>query len=366
MGTTIAYFGGDTKQIVSELMEVHPTYLPSVPRVFEKVYTLAHGAIDAQPPEEREQTEAAIKLGLQVRELMARGEPIPEELRVPFEEADEKLFKNVRAIFGGQVRNATSGAAPIAREILEFFWACGVPVLEGYGMTETATAATISTIENHKFGTVGRPFTGVEVRIAEDGEILIKGPNIFQGYHSAEQAETAFGAVADGWLHTGDLGSLDEDGYLSITGRKKDIIITAGGKNLTPANIENDLKQCRWISQAVMHGDQRPYPVVLITLDEEEIGGYAREHSLPEDVAALCREPSVVEMIERGGRARQLPLRSGGAGQEVRHPRPRPLPGDGRADAHAEGQAQRDRREVRRSARLALYPLACVARTRQS
>jgi long-chain acyl-CoA synthetase len=297
MGTTIAYFGGDTKQIVSELMEVHPTYLPSVPRVFEKVYTLAHGAIDAQPPEERARTEAAIALGVKVRELMARGEPIPAELRVPFEEADEQLFKNVRAIFGGEVRNATSGAAPIAREILEFFWACGVPVLEGYGMTETATAATISTVENHKFGTVGRPLPGVEVRIAEDGEILIKGPNIFQGYHSAEKAETAFGAVADGWLHTGDLGSLDEDGYLSITGRKKDIIITAGGKNLTPANIENDLKQCRWISQAVMHGDQRPYPVVLITLDEEEMGGYARERSLPEDVATLCREPSVVEMI---------------------------------------------------------------------
>ncbi len=297
MGTTIAYFGGDTKQIVGELMEVHPTYLPSVPRVFEKVYTLAHGAIDAQPPEERAQTEAAIALGIKVRELMARGEPIPEELRVPFEEADEKLFKNVRAIFGGEVRNATSGAAPIAREILEFFWACGVPVLEGYGMTETATAATISTVENHRFGTVGRALPGVELKIAEDGEILIKGPNIFQGYHSAEKAETAFGAVADGWLHTGDLGSLDEDGYLSITGRKKDIIITAGGKNLTPANLENDLKQCRWISQAVMHGDQRPYPVVLITLDEEEMAGYAREHSLPEDIATLCREPSIEELI---------------------------------------------------------------------
>jgi long-chain acyl-CoA synthetase len=295
MGTTIAYFGGDTKQIVAELMEVQPTYLPSVPRVFEKVYTMAHGAIEAQPPEERERTQAAIELGLKVRELMARGEPVPEELRVPFEEADEKLFKNVRAIFGGRVRNATSGAAPIAREILEFFWACGVPVLEGYGMTETATAATISTIENHRFGTVGRPFNGVQVRIADDGEILIKGPNIFQGYH--HHGEASFGTVTDGWMHTGDLGSLDADGYLSITGRKKDIIITAGGKNLTPANLENDLKQCRWISQAVMHGDQRPFPVVLITLDEEEMAGYAREHSLPEDIASLCREPSVVEMI---------------------------------------------------------------------
>ncbi len=295
MGTTIAYFGGDTKQIVGELMEVRPTYLPSVPRVFEKVYTMAHGAIEAQPPEERARTQAAIELGVKVRELMARGEPVPEELRAPFEEADEKLFKNVRAIFGGQVRNATSGAAPIAREILEFFWACGVPVLEGYGMTETATAATISTVENHRFGTVGRALPGVQVQIAEDGEILIKGPNIFQGYH--HHGEASFGTIVDGWMHTGDLGSLDEDGYLSITGRKKDIIITAGGKNLTPANLENDLKQCRWISQAVMHGDQRPFPVVLLTLDEEEMAGYARAHGLPEDIASLCCEPAVVEMI---------------------------------------------------------------------
>jgi long-chain acyl-CoA synthetase len=295
LGTTIAYFGGDTKQIVAELMEVHPTYLPSVPRVFEKVYTMAHGVIEAQPPEERAQTEAAITLGARVRDMTLRGEAIPAELQAPFEEAEEKLFKNVRAIFGGQLRRATSGAAPIAREILEFFWACGVPVLEGYGMTETATAATISTIENHRFGTVGRPFPGVELRIADDGEILIKGPNIFQGYH--HNADASFGAVTDGWLHTGDLGSVDADSYLSITGRKKDIIITAGGKNLTPANIENDLKRCRWISQAVMHGDKRPYPVILITLDEEEIAGYAREHGLTEDVASLCTEPSIQELI---------------------------------------------------------------------
>jgi long-chain acyl-CoA synthetase len=296
LGSTIAYFGGDTKQIVSELMEVRPTYLPSVPRVFEKVYTLAQSAIATQSPEEQEQAKAAIGLGMKVRELMVKGQPVPEELQQPFEEADEKLYKNVRAIFGGQVRRATSGAAPIAREILEFFYACGVPVLEGYGMTETATAATVCTLENHKFGTVGQALPGVELRIADDGEVLIKGPNIFQGYHN--NADASFGSVEDGWLHTGDLGSLDEDGYLSITGRKKDIIITAGGKNLTPANIENDLKQCRWISQAVMHGDQRPYPVVLVTLDEEEIAAYARERSLPEDVGSLCKEPTIVELID--------------------------------------------------------------------
>jgi len=297
LGGTLAYFGGDTKQIVGELLEVQPTYLPSVPRVFEKIYTLAHGAIEAKPPEERERAHKAIALGVKVRDMINRGEEVPQELKAPFEEADEQLFKNVRAIFGGRVRHATSGAAPIAKEILEFFWACGVPVLEGYGMTETATAATTSTVENHRFGTVGRALPGVELKIAEDGEILVKGPNIFNGYHN--QASTSFGAVENGWLHTGDLGSIDEDGYLSITGRKKDIIITAGGKNLTPANIENDLKQCRWISQAVMHGDQRPYPVVLITLDEEEIPVYAREHGLPEDVASLSQEPAVQELIQK-------------------------------------------------------------------
>ena len=296
LGSTLAYYGGDTKQIVPELLEVKPTYLPSVPRVFEKIYTLAHGAIEAQPPEEQRRAQQAIELGVKVRDMQNRGEAIPEEMQRQFDEADEQLYKNVRAIFGGNVRQATSGAAPIAHEILEFFYACGIPVFEGYGMTETATAATVSTLENHRFGTVGRALPGVQLRIADDGEILIKGPNIFAGYHN--QASTSFGAIEDGWLHTGDLGSIDEDGYLSITGRKKDIIITAGGKNLTPANIENDLKQCRWISQAVMHGDARPYPVVLITLDEEEIPIYAREHGLPEDIPALARDPAILGLIE--------------------------------------------------------------------
>src|ERR1039458_9735160 len=297
LGSTLVYFGGDTKQIIPELIETKPTYLPSVPRIFEKAYTLAYGAIEAQLPEQRERVQAMIELGVKVRDMINRGEAVPEELQKPFDEAEEALFKNVRAIFGGRIRHATSGAAPIAREILEFFWACGVPVLEGYGMTETATAATISTVENHRFGTVGRALPGVELKIADDGEVLVKGPNVFQGYHN--QADTSFGAVKDGWLHTGDLGSIDEDGYLSITGRKKDIIITAGGKNLTPANIENELKQSRWISQAVMHGDQRPYPVVLITLDEEEMPQYAREHGLPEDIPSPSRAPSVHALIQQ-------------------------------------------------------------------
>ena len=164
-------------------------------------------------------------------------------------------------------------------------------------MTETSTVTTTSTVADHRLGTVGRPLPGSEVKIADDGEILVRGPHIFQGYYGTGDT-TAFGAVEDGWLHTGDLGSIDEDGYLSITGRKKDIMITAGGKNLTPANLENDLKRSRWISQAVMHADRRPYPVALITLDPEEIVHFAREHDLSEDVASLHTDPKVVELIQ--------------------------------------------------------------------
>jgi long-chain acyl-CoA synthetase len=296
-GTTLAYVGTrDPKGIIGELMEVHPTNLPSVPRIFEKLYTLAWGAIEAQGPEKVAQVRQAVALGLKVRQLQAAGRPVPEELKAPFEQADSELFANVRNLFGGRVRQANTGAAPIAQEILEFFYASGVPVLEGYGMTETATVSTVSTVEHHRFGTVGRALPGCEVRIADDGEVLIRGPHIFQGYYRNDDA--SFGAVVDGWLHTGDLGSLDEDGYLSITGRKKDIIITAGGKNLTPANLENDLKQSRWISQAVMYGDRRPYPVALITLDPDEIVQLAREHGLPEDPAALASEPKVRELVQ--------------------------------------------------------------------
>jgi long-chain acyl-CoA synthetase len=168
--------------------------------------------------------------------------------------------------------------------------------MEGYGMTETASAISICTLRAHRFGTVGRPLPGVDVRVAGDGEILVRGANVFAGYHKG--ADTSFGAVEDGWLHTGDLGAFDDDGFLSITGRKKDIIITAGGKNIAPANLENDLKQSPWISQAVMHGDRRPYPVVLVTLDEEELTRWAEQRGLPSDIASLSRDPNVAKLIQ--------------------------------------------------------------------
>jgi long-chain acyl-CoA synthetase len=289
-GVTIAYWGGDTKQIIAELTQVRPTYLPSVPRIFEKIYTLV--TANADP----ELLARAVAVGKQVRALEAAGEPIPPELQAGYDQADEQLFKNVRAAFGGRLREAVTGAAPIAHEILEFFWACGIPVMEGYGMTETSTVATSSTPDDHKFGTVGRPLPGVEVKIAEDGEILLRGANIFNGYWN--NADASFGAVEDGWLHTGDVGSVDEDGYLSITGRKKDIIITAGGKNLTPANLENDMKQCRWVSQAMMHGDRRAYPSMLVTLDEEEIVPWAESKGLPTDIPTLAEHDEVRAMIQ--------------------------------------------------------------------
>jgi long-chain acyl-CoA synthetase len=294
LGSAIAFWSKDPQKIIPELMETKPVYFPSVPRIFEKLYTLASQNILQSMS--REDFDAMVAMGVKVRDLQHHGKEIPDELKGPFEQADEQVFSNVRALFGGNIRQAVTGAAPIAREILEFFYAAGVPVLEGYGMTETSTVATYSTLEDHRFGTVGRALPGVDIKIADDGEILIKGGNIFGGYYKNDDA--SFGAIENGYLHTGDLGSIDEDGYLSITGRKKDIIITAGGKNLTPANIENDLKQSQWVSQAVMHGDRRPFPVMLVTLDEEEIVKFADEKGLDKDIPSLAKSDEVRALVQ--------------------------------------------------------------------
>jgi long-chain acyl-CoA synthetase len=296
LGTMIIYFGGDTKRILEELIETKPTYLPSVPRIFEKLYTAAMKLQESASESEREQLAQAVKAGVEVRRRRQRGETVSEDLEQVFEQADQRVFGRVRALFGGEIHQAVTGAAPIAAEILEFFYACGVPVLEGWGMTETTAVGTVSTLNHIKFGTVGRPMPGVEVKIAEDREILLRGPNIFREYWRNPQATAD--TLVDGWLHTGDVGEVDNDGYLTITGRKKDIIITAGGKNLTPANLENDLKQSRFISHAVMHGDRRPFPVALITLDPEEILPWAQENGLPEDVAELAARDEVRDLVQ--------------------------------------------------------------------
>jgi long-chain acyl-CoA synthetase len=292
VGSGIVYWGGDPLQIIAEVMQVTPTYFPSVPRIFEKLYSLAQSMAESE-----EQLRGAVEVGLKVRQLRAHGEDVPAGLGAAYDRAEEALYGKVRALFGGRMEKAVVGAAPISSEILEFFYACGVPVLEGWGMTETVAIGTVNRLDAFKFGTIGPPLPGVELKIADDGEILIKGPNVFREYwRNPEATRETF--TEDGWLMTGDLGSIDDEGFASITGRKKDIIITAGGKNLTPANLENDLKQSRWVSQAVMHGDRRPYPVALITLDPEEIGTWARERDLPEDMAELIQREEVRELIQ--------------------------------------------------------------------
>ena len=251
------------------------------------------------------------------------------------------MLSKIRSLFGGKLRLAVSGAAPINPEILRFFDAAGVLVLEGWGMTETSTAATISSPDDFKVGTIGKPFPGCEVRIADDGEILVKGPNVFQGYHKNEEATRE--TIVDGWLHTGDIGEIDSEGFIKITGRKKDIIITAGGKNITPANLEADIKQHPLVSQCVVVGDRRPYLVALVTLDPEEAAAYAKEHGLPESPEQLAANAEVKASIEahveeinknyaRVEQVKKIAILPQDLSQETR-----------RADADAQGQARRRR-----------------------
>jgi long-chain acyl-CoA synthetase len=296
LGATIAYWERDPLKIMPNLAEIKPTYFPSVPRIFEKIYTTATSAMEKEGGLKKAVFEWSIRVGGKMRETERAGRKPGFLLRRQYEFADKKVLSKIRGLFGGKLRLAVSGAAPINPDILRFFDAAGVLVLEGWGMTETSTAATISTPEDFKIGTIGKPFPGCEVKIAEDGEILVKGPNVFQGYYKNEEATRE--TIVDGWLHTGDLGAIDPDGFIRITGRKKDIIITAGGKNITPANLEAEIKQHPLVSQCVVVGDRRPYLVALVTLDPEEAVAYAKEHGLPEDPAALAGNADVRAAIE--------------------------------------------------------------------
>ncbi len=291
-GATLHYFGGDIRNVVAELTAVAPTHLPSVPRLFEKVYRMVLSTAAGAEGDGVAKVAAAVEVGLRVRQALARGAEVSEVDREAFAHADERLFSLVRNAFGGQVREALTGAAPIAAEILEFFYACGVPIYEAYGMTESCALISANVPGSVRFGTVGQVLPGIEVRMADDGEILARGANVFGGYLDNPAGTDEM--IGDGWLHTGDLGALDDDGFLTIDGRKKDIIITAGGKNLTPANLENDLRQSRWISHAVLVGDRRPYPVALITLDDEEIASWAAARDVPVDPA----HPDVRRLIQ--------------------------------------------------------------------
>ncbi len=296
LGATLAYWEREPLKILPNLAELKPTYFPSVPRIFEKIYTAASSGVEKEGGIKKAIFNWSIETGKKMRATERAGRKPGFVLRKSYEFADKQVLSKIRGLFGGNLRLAVSGAAPISPEILSFFDAAGVLVLEGWGMTETSTAATISSPDDFKVGTIGKPFPGCEVKIAGDGEILVKGPNVFQGYYKNEGATRE--AIVDGWLHTGDIGEIDADGFIKITGRKKDIIITAGGKNITPANLENEIKQHPLVSQCVVVGDRKPYLVALVTLDPEDAVAYAKEHGLPEDPAQLAKNAEVQKAIE--------------------------------------------------------------------
>src|ERR671918_1398911 len=296
LGGNIAYWERDPLKIIPNLAEVKPDYFPSVPRIFEKIYTAATSEVEKSGGLRKLVFNWAIRVGRRVRERERSGQRVGWLLRKQYEFADKQVLSKIRALFGGRIKNCVTGAAPINPEILRFFDAAGVLILEGWGMTETSTAATVARPDAFKFGKVGKAFAGCEIKIADDGEILVRGPNIFQGYYKNEEATRE--TLEGGWLHTGDIGELDEDGYLSITGRKKDIIITAGGKNITPANLETEIKQSPFVSQCVVIGDRRPYLVALITLDMEECAKLAQENGWPADPAALADHEGMKQLIQ--------------------------------------------------------------------
>ncbi|MGW2817717.1 AMP-dependent synthetase/ligase [Streptomyces sp. NPDC001415] len=265
-GGELCYFGGRIEDVVGELSEAQPTHLPSVPRLFEKVYSVVRSLAEASEGG-GDRFDAAVAIG-----VLAADGSLPPERQGEYEAADASLFSLVRAAFGGRLRWALTGGAPIDPAVLDFLRACGIRVFEGYGMTESAGVISLNHPGAVRYGTVGRPISGCEVKIAHDDEVLARGPMIFPGYHE-NALGTAEALDADGWLHTGDLGALDADGYLTITGRKKDLIITSAGKNLTPSHVELAIERARVVSHAVMVGDRRPYPVALITVDAEETAG---------------------------------------------------------------------------------------------
>ena len=268
--------------------------------------------------------------------------------------ADRLVFRKIRARMGGRLRFFISGGAPLSREIAEFLHAIGVLILEGYGLTETSTVTTVNRLERYKFGTVGKALPGTEIRIAADGEILVRGPHIFREYFN-DPAATREAIEPDGWFHTGDIGVLDEEGFLRITDRKKDIIVTSGGKNIAPQNLENLLKNDRYISQAFVYGDRKKYLTALLTLAPEEIVAWAARQGIPDrDVEALAKHPEVLKLMRERVDEDQPGAGLLRAGEEVRAAGNGLLPGNRRTDAHAQGPPQSGGREVRADSRRSL------------
>jgi long-chain acyl-CoA synthetase len=296
VGFTIAFVPEPTT-VADALQTVQPTVLPSVPRVYEKVHTALVARFAEATGPKRRLIDWALGVGRRASALEQAGKPVGGLLAVQRRLAHRLVYRKVHERFGGRLRGAFSGGAPLAPEIIEFFDALGIRILEGYGLTECTTGATANSAERFRFGTVGCALPDVELRLAEDGELLIRSPTIFAGYFKDPEA-TAEVLDGDGWLRSGDIAEIDDDGFVTITDRKKDIIVTAGGKNIAPQNLENDLKTSRYVSQALVVGDRRPYPAALITLDPAELASWAARHGVDGDAEALARDERVHELVQ--------------------------------------------------------------------
>jgi long-chain acyl-CoA synthetase len=294
-GCTVAY-AESVEAVAQNLLEIRPHIMVSVPRVFEKIYTKVMDQVLVSPAVRRKIFFWALKVGRQYGARKLAGKPIPAGLGFKRAIAHKLVFSKIIARTGGRVRFFVSGAAPLSKEIAEFFYALGLVVLEGYGLTETSPALSVNTFEDLRFGTVGKPIPGVEIRIAPDGEILARGPNVMKGYYKKD-AETRE-VFEGGWFHTGDVGHLDEDGFLVITDRKKDLIVTSGGKNVAPQPIENLLKMSPYVATAVVLGDRKRFVSALVVPEFEKLEAYARTQKIPfADREALIRDTRIMDFM---------------------------------------------------------------------
>jgi long-chain acyl-CoA synthetase len=295
-GYTLA-FCPDPLRVGDVLPHVRPTVFPSVPRVYEKVHTAVVAQFESASGGKRKLVDWALEIGGRASALRQRGERLPVALRLKQRLADRLVFSKVKSRLGGRLRFAISGGAPLAREVIELLHALDVLVLEGYGLSECTTACSVNLPDRFRFGTVGLPLPGFETRVDDENELLIRSDTVFAGYLKDERA-TAEAFTDDGWLRSGDVAGIDEDGFITITDRKKDLIVTAGGKNVAPQNIENDLKRSRFVSQALVVGDRRPYITALVTLERDEIAKWARARGLTTDVAALASDAQVEQLVQ--------------------------------------------------------------------
>jgi long-chain acyl-CoA synthetase len=300
-GLTLA-FCAEPARLPEALREVRPTTIPAVPRVFEKLHaSIEAGAAESQL--KRRTLRWALSVGKRAAAREERGEPVPLLLAAQRRLANALVFSRIAERLGGRLRIAISGGAPLSRELTEFFAACGIPVLEGYGLSETTSGCTVNRPDRYRFGTVGLPLPGVQVGLAPDGEVMVRGGTVFRGYHGRPE-ETAAVLIHDGWLLTGDIGTIDQDGFLTITGRKKDIIVTAGGKKVAPQNLEHALTTSPYVAQALVVGERRPYIAALVTIDGEELAKVGAddaeaERLVAEAVAAANQQLGRTEQIKR-------------------------------------------------------------------